>query len=48
MIYTERSFRQTYSQPPLPQTFYIDSGKGFTKEQAGNLMLGNAVYRDDL
>ncbi|SMG15650.1 hypothetical protein [Sphingobacterium psychroaquaticum] len=48
MIYTERSFRQTFSQPPLPQTFYIDSGKGFSKEQAGNLMLGNAVYRDDL
>lgn len=46
--YVERDFQRTFRQPPIPQTFYLDEGQGFTKEQAGNLVQGRAVYRDDL
>ncbi|MDR2275375.1 MAG: hypothetical protein LBF27_30990 [Sphingobacterium sp.] len=48
VIYAERNFRSVIGQPPIPQTFYVEEGKGMTKIQAGNLVQGRAVFRDDL
>ncbi|TKC00047.1 hypothetical protein [Pedobacter cryotolerans] len=46
--YVAKDFNREFYSPPLPQTFWLDHGKGFTKEQAANLVQGRAVYRDDL
>jgi len=46
--YVSKEFKQTYYAQSLPQTFWLDQGKGFTAEQAVNLMEGRSVYRDDL
>jgi len=46
--YVSREFKRDFYSPPLPQTFWLDHGKGFTKEQAANLVQGRSVYRDDL
>ncbi|MCX2450037.1 hypothetical protein OQX61_02030 [Pedobacter sp. PLR] len=46
--YLTKDFQQTFYAPPIPQTFWVDHGKGYTAEQAVNLMQGRAVYRDDL
>lgn len=41
-------FRKAFYSPAIVQTFYVEKGKGFTAEQAANLIQGRAVYRDDL
>nr|WP_294894470.1 hypothetical protein [uncultured Pedobacter sp.] len=41
-------FKKTYYSPAITQTFYVEKGKGFTAEQAANLVQGRSVYRDDL
>ncbi len=46
--YVARDFQRDFSSPPLPQTFWLDHGKGFSREQAANLVQGRSVYRDDL
>lgn len=46
--YVSREYKRDFYSPPLPQTFWLDHGKGFTKEQAANLVQGRSVYRDDL
>ncbi len=46
--FVDRNFQSTYYSQSLPQTFWVDRGKGFTAEQAINLVQGRAVYRDDL
>ncbi|MBC6112821.1 hypothetical protein H7U22_20550 [Pedobacter sp. CCM 8938] len=46
--YVSRDFKREFYAPPLPQTFWLDHGKGFSKEQASNLVQGRSVYRDDL
>jgi len=46
--YVSREFKRDFYSPPLPQTFWLDHGKGFSKEQAANLVQGRSVYRDDL
>lgn len=46
--YVEKGFSKTYYTPPITQTFYVEKGKGFTAEQAANLIQGRSVYRDDL
>jgi len=46
--YVAKDFQSTYYSQNLPQTFWVDHGKGFTAEQAVNLVQGRAVYRDDL
>ena len=46
--YVSRDFKREFYSPPLPQTFWLDHGKGFSKEQAANLVQGRSVYRDDL
>lgn len=44
----DKSFSKTFYVPPVSQTFYIEKGKGFTADQAANLIQGRSVYRDDL
>jgi hypothetical protein len=46
--YVARDFSKTFYAPPVEQVFYLDKGKGFTAEQAANLIEGRSVYRDDL
>lgn len=46
--YVAKDFNREFYSPALSQTFWIDHGKGFTKEQAANLVQGRSVYRDDL
>jgi hypothetical protein len=41
-------FKRSYFSPPLPQTFWIDRGKGIPKDQGVNLVQGRAIYRDNL
>ncbi|MBS1501080.1 MAG: hypothetical protein JST32_03390, partial [Bacteroidetes bacterium] len=46
--YIEKDFNRTYKNPGISQTFFVERGKGFSAEQAANLIQGRAVYRDDL
>jgi hypothetical protein len=46
--YVAKDFNQTYYAKPVSQTFWIERGKGFSAEQASNLVQGRAVYRDDM
>jgi hypothetical protein len=46
--YVAKDFSRTFYAPPVSQTFWVQQGKGFTAEQAANLVQGRAVYRDDL
>ncbi|MBB2146821.1 hypothetical protein GM921_15060 [Pedobacter sp. LMG 31464] len=46
--YIQKEFGQTYRTSPINQTIYVEKGKGFSAEQAVNLIQGRAVYRDDM
>jgi len=46
--YVAKDFQHTFRTPAVTQTFYVDRGKGFTAEQAANLIQGRSVYRDDM
>lgn len=46
--YIEKDFQKTYRTPAQTQTFFVEKGRGFTVEQAANLIQGRAVYRNDL
>jgi len=46
--YVKKEFQRTFHTPPVAQTFWLERGKGFTAEQASNLIQGRSVYRDDL
>ena len=46
--YVEKDFQRTFRTPAQTQTFFVDRGRGFTAEQAANLIQGRSVYRDDL
>jgi hypothetical protein len=46
--YVKKEFQQTYYSPVLQNSHYVDRGKGFSLEQAANMLQGRAVFRDDL
>jgi hypothetical protein len=46
--YVAKDFQRTFRAPAVTQTFWIERGRGFTAEQAANLIQGRSVYRDDL
>ncbi|WP_316753264.1 hypothetical protein [Pedobacter gandavensis] len=46
--YVSKDFRGSFYAKPTEQTFYCEEGKGFTAPQAGNMVQGRSVYRDDL
>src|ERR1700761_17768 len=46
--YIDKDFNRTYKNPEITQTVFVERGKGFTAEQAVNLIQGRAVFRDDL
>jgi hypothetical protein len=46
--YVQKEFGQTYRTSPINQTIYVEKGKGFSAEQAVNMIQGRAVYRDDM
>jgi len=46
--YVKKEFGNTYYSPALQNSHYVDRGKGFSVEQAANMLQGRAVFRDDL
>jgi hypothetical protein len=46
--YVSKDFRATLFARPLEQNFWTDKGKGFSIEQAANLIQGRSVHKDDL
>jgi len=46
--FVSNSFRGAFYAKPIDQTFFTEQGKGFTVQQARNLVQGRSVYRDDL
>jgi hypothetical protein len=46
--YVAKEFNRTYYASPATQTIWLERGKGFTAEQAANLIQGRSVYRDDM
>jgi hypothetical protein len=46
--YVAKDFQKTYYSPAVSQTVYVEKGKGFTAEQAANLIQGRSIYRDDM
>lgn len=46
--YLSEEFKRDFQTPPLPQSFWLERGRGFSREQAANLVSGRAVYREDL
>jgi len=46
--YVDKEFGRTFRNPPLPQTIWVERGKGFTASQSINLIEGRAVYREDM
>ncbi|MGN7988722.1 hypothetical protein ACTJKC_15340 [Pedobacter sp. 22226] len=46
--YMDKEFGRTFRNPPLPQTIWVERGKGFTASQSINLIEGRAVYREDM
>jgi len=46
--YVAKEFQRTFRTPAVTQTFYVEKGRGFTAEQAANLIQGRSVYRNDL
>jgi len=47
-VIVTKDYRNAFYGKPTEQTFYCQQGKGFTVQQAGNLVQGRSVYRDDL
>jgi len=46
--YIAKDFQRTFRTPAQTQTFFVERGRGFTGEQAANLIQGRSVFRDDL
>lgn len=46
--YVAKEFNRTFYASPVNQTIWLERGKGFTAEQAANLIQGRSVYRDDM
>jgi hypothetical protein len=46
--YVAKDFQRTFRTPAQTQTFFVERGRGFTAEQAANMIQGRSVYRDDL
>lgn len=47
-VIVTKDYRNAFYGKPTEQTFYCQEGKGFTVQQAGNLVQGRSVFRDDL
>ncbi|MGM9475266.1 hypothetical protein ACS5PU_02505 [Pedobacter sp. GSP4] len=46
--YVKKEFSQTFHSPVIQNSHYVDRGKGFSIEQAANMLQGRAVFRGDL
>ncbi|MET3115390.1 hypothetical protein AAKU52_003139 [Pedobacter sp. CG_S7] len=46
--YVAKDFNRTFYATPVNQTIWLERGRGFTAEQAANLIQGRSVYRDDM
>lgn len=46
--FVKKEFQQTFYSPVMKNSHYIDRGKGYTVEQAANMLQGRSAYRDDM
>lgn len=46
--YVKKEFSQAFYSPVIRNSHYVDRGKGFSVEQAANMLQGRAVFRDDM
>lgn len=46
--YVKKEFQSAYYSPALKNSHYVDRGKGFSIEQAANMLQGRAVFREDM
>lgn len=46
--YVKKEFQQAFYSPVIHNSHYVDRGKGFSVEQAANMLQGRAVFREDL
>lgn len=46
--YVQNDFRKLFYTPAITQTMFVENGKGFTADQAANMIQGRSVHRDDL
>jgi len=46
--YVKKEFQSAYYSPAIKNSHYVDRGKGFSIEQAANMLQGRAVFREDM
>lgn len=46
--YVKKEFQSTFYSPALKNSHYVDRGKGFSVEQAANMIQGRSAFRDDM
>ncbi|WP_256006783.1 hypothetical protein [Pedobacter deserti] len=46
--YVKNEFRKTFYAPVIRNSHYVDRGKGFSVEQASNMLQGRSVFREDM
>ncbi|PWS33904.1 hypothetical protein DF947_01475 [Pedobacter paludis] len=46
--YVQKEFRTTFYSPVIRNAHYVDRGKGFSVEQAANMLQGRAVFRENM
>ena len=46
--YVNPEFKVAFYSPVIRNSHYVDRGKGFSVEQAANMLQGRAVFRDDM
>lgn len=46
--YVAKEFRTAYYSPVIKTSVFVDRGKGFNVVQSSNMLMGRAVFRDDL
>lgn len=46
--YVAKDFQRSFYSQALPQTYWLDHGRGFNREQGANLVQGRYVFRDDM
>jgi hypothetical protein len=46
--YVKKEFQAAFYSPALKNSHYVDRGKGFSVDQAANMLQGRSSFRDDL
>lgn len=46
--YVKKDFQKAFYSPVIKNSHYVDRGKGFSIEQAANMLQGRSVFREDM